>query len=40
MDIDAADANNHLAVVEYIDEIYNFYKSAEVYIAVYHLGFL
>ncbi|KAL1559188.1 G2/mitotic-specific cyclin-2 [Salvia divinorum] len=29
VDIDAADANNHLAVVEYIDEIYQFYKSAE-----------
>ncbi|KAG6418383.1 hypothetical protein SASPL_120587 [Salvia splendens] len=26
VDIDAADANNHLAVVEYIDEIYQFYK--------------
>ncbi|XP_057786003.1 G2/mitotic-specific cyclin-2-like [Salvia miltiorrhiza] len=29
LDIDAADANNHLAVVEYIDEIYQYYKSAE-----------
>ncbi|KAL1548773.1 G2/mitotic-specific cyclin-2 [Salvia divinorum] len=29
VDIDSADANNHLAVVEYIDEIYQFYKSAE-----------
>lgn len=37
VDIDAADANNHLAVVEYIDEIYNYYKSAEVYSI---LGFL
>lgn len=35
MDIDAADANNHLAVVEYIDEIYQFYKSAEVYIYLF-----
>ncbi|XP_051138738.1 G2/mitotic-specific cyclin-1-like [Andrographis paniculata] len=29
VDIDAADINNDLAVVEYIDDIYKFYKSAE-----------
>ncbi|GMI65673.1 cyclin B 1;2 [Hibiscus trionum] len=29
LDIDAADANNHLAGVEYVDDIYKFYKSAE-----------
>ncbi|KAL0339800.1 UNVERIFIED_CONTAM: G2/mitotic-specific cyclin-2 [Sesamum radiatum] len=29
VDIDAADANNDLAVVEYVDEIYKFYKSVE-----------
>lgn len=30
VDIDAADANNDLAVVEYVEEIYKYYKSAEV----------
>ena len=30
VDIDAADANNDLAEVEYVDDIYKFYKSAEV----------
>lgn len=30
VDIDAADANNDLAVVEYVEEIYKFYKSVEV----------
>ncbi|XVE95727.1 hypothetical protein REPUB_Repub02eG0124300 [Reevesia pubescens] len=29
VDIDAADANNDLAGVEYVDDIYKFYKSAE-----------
>ncbi|KAK4412809.1 G2/mitotic-specific cyclin-1 [Sesamum alatum] len=29
VDIDAADVNNDLAVVEYVDEIYKFYKSVE-----------
>lgn len=34
MDIDAADVNNELAVVEYVEDIYNFYKIAEVYCCV------
>ncbi|KAG8372155.1 hypothetical protein BUALT_Bualt12G0037100 [Buddleja alternifolia] len=29
VDIDAADVDNHLAVVEYVEEIYKFYKSIE-----------
>ncbi|CAI0542047.1 unnamed protein product [Linum tenue] len=29
-DIDTADVNNHLAVVEYVDDLYNYYKLAEV----------
>ncbi|GMI79612.1 cyclin B 1;2 [Hibiscus trionum] len=29
LDIDVADANNHLAGVEYVEDIYKFYKSAE-----------
>ncbi|KAL8493710.1 hypothetical protein ACS0TY_024769 [Phlomoides rotata] len=29
VDIDASDANNDLAVVEYVEEIYKYYKSAE-----------
>ncbi|XP_073273552.1 G2/mitotic-specific cyclin-2-like [Primulina huaijiensis] len=29
VDIDAADVNNDLAVVEYVEEMYNYYKSAE-----------
>jgi hypothetical protein len=29
-DIDAPDAHNELAVVEYVDDIYSFYKSTEV----------
>ncbi|KAG4123353.1 hypothetical protein ERO13_D11G321500v2 [Gossypium hirsutum] len=29
VDIDGADTDNHLAGVEYVDEIYKFYKSAE-----------
>lgn len=31
VDIDAADVNNELAVLEYVEDIYNFYKLAEVY---------
>lgn len=30
VDIDAADANNELAAVEYIDDMYKFYKLLEV----------
>lgn len=30
MDIDAADANNELAAVEYVEDLYRFYKEAEV----------
>lgn len=29
-DIDALDADNHLAVVDYVEDIYKFYKLAEV----------
>lgn len=32
VDIDAQDVGNDLAVVEYVEEIYKFYKSVEVYI--------
>ena len=32
VDIDAQDLGNDLAVVEYVEEIYKFYKSVEVYI--------
>ncbi|KAL0346144.1 UNVERIFIED_CONTAM: G2/mitotic-specific cyclin-2 [Sesamum radiatum] len=31
VDIDAADADNDLAVIEYVEEMYKFYKSVEVY---------
>lgn len=31
VDIDAGDANNELAAVEYIEDIYSFYKEAEVH---------
>ncbi|KAK4392538.1 G2/mitotic-specific cyclin-2 [Sesamum angolense] len=31
IDIDAADADNDLAVVEYVEEMYKFYKSVEVH---------
>lgn len=34
MDIDAADVNNELAVLEYVEDIYNFYKLAEVSIVL------
>lgn len=30
VDIDSCDKKNPLAVVEYIDDIYNFYKKLEV----------
>lgn len=30
VDIDAANGNNDLAVVEYVEDIYKYYKSAEV----------
>lgn len=30
VDIDSCDKKNPLAVVEYIDDLYNFYKKAEV----------
>ena len=30
MDIDGCDKKSPLAVVEYIDDLYNFYKKAEV----------
>lgn len=30
LDIDGSDRENPLAVVEYIDDIYNFYKKTEV----------
>ena len=30
MDIDSADKNNPLAVVEYIDDLYAYYKKVEV----------
>lgn len=30
VDIDSCDKNNPLAVVEYIDDLYNFYMKAEV----------
>lgn len=29
-DIDASDAHNELAVVDYVEDIYRFYKSTEV----------
>lgn len=35
VDIDAVDVNNELAVVEYVEDIYNFYKIAEVYFRVF-----
>lgn len=38
MDIDEADANDELAMVEYIDDIYKFYKLTEViFLAECHL---
>lgn len=34
VDIDASDTNNELAAVEYIDDIYKFYKLTEVTIMI------
>lgn len=39
MDIDACDVENELAVVEYVEDIYKFYKLAEVYIILFLLIF-
>lgn len=36
-DIDAADLNNELAAVEYIEDMYNFYKLTEVVVLLYTL---
>ncbi|KAL2472084.1 G2/mitotic-specific cyclin S13-6 [Abeliophyllum distichum] len=38
VDINSADVNNDLAVVEYVDEIYKFYKLVEVENMVYFLA--
>lgn len=35
IDIDAEDVGNDLAVVEYVEEIYKFYKSVEVHMCIY-----
>lgn len=35
INIDAEDVGNDLAVVEYVEEIYKFYKSVEVYMYTY-----
>lgn len=32
MDIDSEDADNELAAMEYVEDIYKFYKLTEVYI--------
>ncbi len=32
-DIDASDAHNELAVVDYVEDIYRFYRSTEVSLA-------
>lgn len=34
VDIDAADATNELAAVEYIEDMYKFYKLVEVYVVI------
>lgn len=36
VDIDAADANNELAAVEYVEDMYKFYKLLEVLIILTH----
>lgn len=36
VDIDAVDRDNNLAVVEYVEEMYTFYKSVEVYRASHY----
>lgn len=38
VDIDSADAKNDLAAVEYVEDIYSFYKSVEV--SIIHESFL
>lgn len=40
VDIDSADKNNPLAVVEYIDNIYAYYKKTEVNYSLLYLEFL
>jgi hypothetical protein len=37
VEIDAADVNNELAVVEYVDDMYEFYKLTEVKISPFSL---
>lgn len=37
MDIDIADQDNPLAVTEYVDDIYTYYKKVEVCSLFYHL---
>lgn len=40
VDIDSVDKKNSLAVTEYIDELYTFYKKAEVkYLSMYFRNF-
>lgn len=34
VDIDAADVDNELAAVEYVEDLYQFYKEAEVKIVI------
>lgn len=38
VDIDSVDANNDLAAVEYVEDIYSFYKSVEVSILFMNLS--
>lgn len=40
VDIDAADVNNELAVVEYVEDIYSFYKLAEVSTVLNYISIL
>lgn len=40
VDIDATDVNNELAVLEYVEDIYTFYKIAEVGYLLHILLFL
>lgn len=35
VDIDAKDAGNDLAAVEYVEDMYKFYKLVEVYIKIF-----
>lgn len=37
MDIDSGDKKNPLAVTEYVDDIYTYYKKAEVFSLFYYL---